>query len=175
MLLASHERANSFLETPAGFDDTMVTNSAAGQRIGPYQLTSLIGAGGMGDGYRARDTKLGRDVAIKILPREFTSDPDRLGRFEREARVLASLNHSNIAAIYGFVESEASGDSGLAVKALVLELVEGETLANRVARAGPKDAPIPVGETLTIARQITDALDAAHEKGIVHRDLKPAM
>ena len=117
----------------------------------------------MGEVYRARDTKFGRDVAIKILPRHFTSDPDRLARFEREARVLASLNHPHIGAIYGFEDADG-------VRALVLELVEGETLADRIAR-GPDSSQ---RTRCAIARQIADALDAAHEKGIVHRDLKPA-
>ena len=121
-----------------------------------------LGVGGMGEVYRARDTTLGRDVAIKILPRHFTADPERLARFEREARMLAALNHPNIGAIYGL--EAASG-----VRALVLELVEGETLADRIQRG-----PAPVTDALTIARQIADALDAAHEKGIIHRDLKPA-
>ena len=133
-----------------------------GTRIGSYEIVAQIGAGGMGEVYRARDTKLGRDVAIKILPTLFTSDPDRLARFEREARVLASLNHPHIGAIYGLEDADG-------VRALVLELVEGETLADRIARG-----PIPLNEALTIARQIADALDAAHENGIVHRDLKPA-
>jgi len=137
------------------------TNSI-GRQIGVYQIVSLLGAGGMGEVYRARDTKLGRDVAIKILPRPFTNDPDRLTRFEREARVLASLNHPHIGAIYGLEDADG-------VRALVLELVDGETLADRIARG-----PIPLKETLIIARQIADALDAAHEKGIIHRDLKPA-
>ncbi|HJR60345.1 MAG TPA: protein kinase [Vicinamibacterales bacterium] len=117
----------------------------------------------MGEVYRARDTTLGRDVAIKILPRHFTADPERLARFEREARVLAALNHPNIGAIYG-LEASAGG-----VRALVLELVEGETMADRIQRG-----PVPVTDAVTIARQIADALDAAHEKGIIHRDLKPA-
>jgi len=134
----------------------------SGRRLGAYQILTPIGAGGMGEVYRARDTKLGREVAIKILPRLFTKDPERLRRFEREARVLASLNHPNIAAIYG-----AENVDG--VPALVLELVEGPTLADRLTKG-----PIPPGEALTIARQIADALDAAHDKGIVHRDLKPA-
>ncbi len=133
-----------------------------GSRLGSYEILSRLGAGGMGEVYRARDTMLGRDVAIKVLPDVFLSDPERLARFEREARVLASLNHPHIGAIYGF---ERAGD----VRALVLELIEGPTLADRL-RAGS----IPVPEALTIARQIADALDAAHEKGIVHRDLKPA-
>ncbi len=128
--------------------------------IGPYRILDKLGEGGMGEVYRARDTRLGRDVAIKVLPAAFTSDPDRLARFEREARTLAALNHPHIAAIYGIEEAKG-------VRALVLELVEGETLANRIAHG------LKVGDALTIARQIVSALDAAHEKGVVHRDLKP--
>ena len=135
---------------------------AAGTRLGPYEILSAIGAGGMGEVYRARDTKLGRHVALKVVPDTFASDPDRLARFTREAQVLAALNHPHIAAIYGF---EDSGDT----HALVLELVEGETLADRIARGA-----IPLDEALPIARQIADALEAAHEQGIIHRDLKPA-
>jgi Tol biopolymer transport system component len=135
---------------------------APGTRLGAYEVLALIGAGGMGEVYRARDTKLNREVAIKVLPGAFNRDPDRLARFKREAHVLASLNHPNIAAIYGF--EEANG-----VQALVLELVEGPTLADRVERG-----KISLDEALPIARQIADALDAAHEKGVVHRDLKPA-
>jgi len=127
-----------------------------------YKVVSLLGAGGMGEVYRARDTKLGRDVAVKFLPRAFTTDPDRLARFEREARMLASLNHPHIGGIYGFEEYDGA-------PALVLELVEGLTLAERVAKG-----PISLNESLGIAKQIADALDAAHERGIVHRDLKPA-
>jgi serine/threonine protein kinase len=146
-----------------------------GRRIGVYDVLAPLGAGGMGEVYRARDTKLGRDVAIKILPRGFTSDPDRLARFEREARMLATLNDPHIGAIYGFEESDAVPDSGqAALRALVLELVEGETLAERITRAGATGPGLPVKEALDIARQIAEALDAAHEKGIVHRDLKPA-
>jgi len=133
-----------------------------GQLIGIYRVEALIGAGGMGEVYRARDTKLGRDVAVKVLPRHFTSDPNRLTRFEREARVLAALNHPHIGAIYGL--EDAGG-----VLALVLELVDGETLADRIERGA-----LPLTHALAIARQISEALDAAHEKGIVHRDLKPA-
>jgi len=132
------------------------------RQLGVYQLQTLLGAGGMGEVYRARDTKLGRDVAVKILPPGVAGDPDRLLRFEREARALAALNHPHIGAIYG-VE-----DSG-GVHALVLELVEGPTLADRIARG-----PIPPVEAIAIARQIAEALDAAHERGIVHRDLKPS-
>ena len=144
----------------------LITNPGAtvmiGRRIGAYQLQTLLGAGGMGEVFRARDTQLGRDVAIKILPRVFSSDPERRARFEREARMLATLNHPHIGAIYGVVDAEG-------VRALVLELVEGDTLADRLQRG-----PVPVTEALSIARQIADALDAAHEKGIIHRDLKPA-
>jgi len=135
---------------------------APGTRLGSYEILSPLGAGGMGEVYRARDAKLNRDVAIKVLPEAVAEDAERLARFQREAQVLASLNHPHIAAIYGL---EKSGH----VEALVLELVEGETLAERIG-AGP----IPVDEALAIARQIVDALEAAHEKGIVHRDLKPA-
>ena len=133
-----------------------------GQQLGSYTIQSLLGAGGMGEVYRALDTKLGRDVAIKVLPRAFTSDPERIRRFEREARALATLNHPHITAIHGF--EEASG-----VRGLVMELVEGETLAELVRRG-----PIPIADALSIARQIAEALEAAHEHGIIHRDLKPA-
>jgi eukaryotic-like serine/threonine-protein kinase len=145
-----------------------------GRRLGAYQILGPLGAGGMGEVYRARDTRLGRDVAIKILPRAFTSDAERLARFEREARVLASLNHPHIAAIYGIEEASLDVGAGFSrpMRALVLELVEGETLAERIARSGSKG--LPIKEALDIARQIADALDAAHEKGVVHRDLKPA-
>ena len=132
------------------------------ERIGGYHVTAKIGQGGMGEVYRARDTKLDRDVALKVLPQAFTDDPDRLARFEREAKVLASLNHPNIGHIYGLEEAEGQ-------KALVLELVEGPTLAERI-----KQGPIPVDEALPIAKQIAEALEAAHEQGIIHRDLKPA-
>jgi serine/threonine protein kinase/Tol biopolymer transport system component len=135
---------------------------AAGSRLGPYEVLGPLGAGGMGEVYRARDAKLNRDVAIKVLPEAFAADAERLARFRREAQVLAALNHPHIAAIYGLEESGG-------IEALVLELVPGETLAERLARG-----PIPVDEALEIARQIADALEAAHEKGIVHRDLKPA-
>jgi eukaryotic-like serine/threonine-protein kinase len=135
---------------------------SVGTRLGPYEILAPLGAGGMGEVYRARDSKLGRDVAIKVLPQAFAADPDRLARFGREARVLASLNHPNIAHIHGF---EQSGGTS----ALVMELVEGETLAERLARG-----PIPLDEALPIARQIAEALEAAHEQGIIHRDLKPA-
>src|SRR5438034_5644619 len=123
----------------------------------------------MGEVYRAKDTKLNRDVALKILPDAFTHDPERLARFRREAQVLASLNHPHIAAIYGFEDSGPSTGSGQAACALVLELVEGPTLADRI-----RQGPIPFDEALPIARQIADALQAAHEQSIIHRDLKPA-
>jgi len=131
---------------------------APGTRLGVYEIVSLLGAGGMGEVYRARDTRLQRDVAIKVLPPAFASDPDRLARFEREAQLLASLNHPNIAAIYGLEE-----------KALILELVDGPTLADRIAQG-----PVPIDEAIPIARQIAEALEAAHEQGVIHRDLKPA-
>jgi len=136
---------------------------AAGTRLGSYEVLSQIGAGGMGEVYRARDTKLGRDVAIKVLPEAFAHDADRLSRFQREAKMLASLNHPNIATIHGL---EQSGGTNY----LVMELVSGETLQERVKR----DGAIPIDEALKIAVQIAEALEAAHEKGIIHRDLKPA-
>ena len=141
----------------------------APQRVGVYDVVERIGAGGMGEVYRARDARLGRDVAIKILPSQFTQDRDRLARFEREARVLAALNHPNIGAIYGFEEA-VSADGSTATPALVLELIEGVTLAERIA----PQRGLPIGEALKIAGQIANALEAAHDKGIVHRDLKPA-
>ncbi len=135
---------------------------APGTRIGPYEVLSALGAGGMGEVYRARDAKLNRDVALKVLPARFAANSDRLVRFQREAQVLGALSHSNIATIHGF--EEANG-----FHALVLELVEGPTLADRIAQG-----PIPLDDALPIARQIVDALEAAHEHGVVHRDLKPA-
>src|SRR6478736_6625254 len=131
---------------------------AAGGRLGPYEIVAAIGAGGMGEVYRARDTTLHREVAIKVLPDLFARDPERLARFAREAQVLASLNHPNIAHVYGI-------ESG----ALVMELVDGEDLSVAIARG-----PMPIRDALSIAKQIADALEAAHEQGIVHRDLKPA-
>ena len=133
-----------------------------GTTLGSYSVTAKIGEGGMGEVYRARDTKLDRDVALKVLPEAFTSDPDRLARFEREAKLLASLNHPNIGSIYGLEDADGQ-------KALVLELIEGPTLADRI-----KEGPIPVDEALPIAKQIAEALEAAHEQGVIHRDLKPA-
>ena len=138
-----------------------------GARIGGFEILDALGAGGMGEVYRARDAKLARDVALKVLPAEFALDADRLARFTREAQVLASLNHQNIAGIYGFEQGPA--EAGHDVHALVLEFVDGPTLADRIAQG-----PVPVDEALPIARQIAEALEAAHEQGIVHRDLKPA-
>jgi len=131
-------------------------------KLGRYEILSAIGAGGMGEVYRARDKKLGREVAIKVLPEEFTQHPQKLARFEREARFLAALNHPGIATLHGLEEAEGK-------PFLVMELVEGETLAERIARG-----PLPVQDALTISQQIAEALEAAHEKGIIHRDLKPS-
>src|SRR5512139_2162484 len=133
-----------------------------GKTLGHYQITSQLGKGGMGEVFQAKDQVLGRDVAIKVLPEEFATDADRIARFQREAKLLASLNHTNIASIYGL---EESGGTNF----LVLELVEGETLADRI-----KAGPVPVEESLKLALQIAEALEAAHEKGVIHRDLKPA-
>jgi len=139
-----------------------------GTRVGPYEVTASLGAGGMGEVFRARDTRLDRDVALKILPAEFSSDPERLARFEREAKTLAALNHPNSAAIHGIEEARHEPGPG-GGRALIMELVEGDDLSQRLARG-----PIPLDEALPIARQIALALEAAHEQGIVHRDLKPA-
>ena len=137
-------------------------SSLFGAYLGGYRVDALLGSGGMGEVFRAHDTRLGRDVAIKILTPAFANDPDRVARLEREARVLATLNHPNIGGIHG-IEDTVAG------RALVLELVEGETLAERLKRG-----PLPLAETRELARQIALALEAAHDKGIVHRDLKPA-
>jgi serine/threonine protein kinase/Tol biopolymer transport system component len=150
------------IDVAAAMVDEVHASQWIGRRIGVYHLQTLLGKGGMGEVYRARDTRLGRDVAVKVLPRAFTADPDRLARFEREARVLASLNHPHIGTIHGLEESEG-------VRALVLELVEGETLADRLLRGA-----VAIPDALAMARQIADALEAAHDKGIVHRDLKPS-
>ncbi len=160
LLLAKGEQAGSFLEVSPLEVLTVqrpVASSLVGQQLGPYRVVSRLGSGGMGEVYRAHDAALGRDVALKTLPEEFARDPQRLVRFRREARTLASLNHPNIAAIYGL---ETSGD----VDCLVLELAEGETLRG----------PLPIAQALDYARQIAEAVEAAHEKGIIHRDLKPA-
>jgi len=174
-LLAEEEPDDGFLDRqtltmsgPAG--TPFVATSISGSSLGGYQLQSLLGAGGMGEVYRAHDPKLGRDVAIKILPRAFTTHPDRLARFEREARLLASLNHPNICGIHGIEESDG-------IRFLILELVEGDTLADTLAHASPNEAPrgrLPLDRALAVARQIADALEVAHDKGIIHRDLKPA-
>jgi Tol biopolymer transport system component len=175
-LLAQESSAEAFMSVPAaalaasaGLDQPRGT--LVGARFGSYTIRSLLGVGGMGEVYRAHDETLDREVAIKVLSPAFTAEPERRARFEREARMLATLNHPHIGAIYGVEESDG-------VRGLVLELVEGETLAERIAppgRAGGADARgLSVSEALTIARQIAEALEAAHEKGIVHRDLKPA-
>jgi eukaryotic-like serine/threonine-protein kinase len=136
---------------------------SSGTRLGSYELLAQIGAGGMGEVYKAHDTKLGRDVAIKVLPEAFAHDPDRLSRFQREAKMLAALNYPNIATIHWLEQSNGT-------HYLVMELVPGETLAGRIKREGA----VPFEEALKIAVQIAEALEAAHEKGIIHRDLKPA-
>ena len=133
--------------------------------VGPYRVLAKIGQGGMGEVYRARDTKLQRDVAIKVLPDLFARDPERLARFEREARTLASLNHPNVAQVYGVVDLPPQGGSHL-----VMEFVDGEDLSQRIAR----DGAIPLDDAIPIAIQIAEAVAAAHEQGIIHRDLKPA-
>ncbi len=174
-LLTETESDDGFLDMPvhtAAHIASGVTTPAAmsGHTLGAYQLQTLLGAGGMGEVYRARDAKLGRDVAIKVLPRALTSDPDRLARFEREARMLAALNHPNICAIYGVEEADG-------LRCLILELVEGETLRRNSrdsALLNDHASGLPIDEALTLARQIAEALEVAHEKGIVHRDLKPA-
>ena len=143
------------------YNSTTVTLSS-GTRIGPYEITAQIGQGGMGEVYQATDTKLKRRVAIKILPTSLATAPERLARFQREAEVLASLNHPNIAAIYGLEENADT-------TALVMELVDGDDLSQRIGRGA-----IPLDEALAIAKQIADALEAAHQQGIIHRDLKPA-
>jgi Tol biopolymer transport system component len=170
-LVAHEPQMEGFMSVPAvalgasGATDP-IRGALVGQRLGVYAIRSLLGVGGMGEVYRAVDETLGREVAIKVLPPDLVADAQRRARFEREARMLATLNHPHVAAIYGVHDVDG-------MRALVLELVEGETLAERIARAS-NSAPIPIAEAIGIARQIADALDAAHEKGIVHRDLKPA-
>ena len=166
-LLGYESAAARFLETPAAaiagaLDGAPGRSLMVGRQLGPYKILAPLGAGGMGEVYRAHDSKLGREVAIKILPPHFTADAERRARFAREARLLATLNHPHIGAIYGLEETDG-------VTALVLELVEGPTLAERLARGR-----LPLPEALAIARQIAEGLEAAHERGIVHRDLKPA-
>jgi len=165
-LLAAHAQAESFIETPALAAAARSLADEArfmvGRKLGHYQILALVGAGGMGAVWKARDTRLDRDVALKTLPEKFDGHADWLFRFEREAKLLASVSHSNIAAIYGLDEHQGR-------RFLVLEFIEGETLADRLSRGA-----IPLDESLKLARQISDALEAAHEKGIIHRDLKPA-
>src|SRR5438309_269840 len=163
-LLAEEEKGAKFMDSPAlevaakeMAQDR--TRSLLGQRLGSYQVACLLGKGGMGEVYQARDTKLQRDVAIKVLPKAFVDSPDRLVRFRREAQLLASLNHPNIATIHGLEESAG-------VHYLVLELVPGETLGERL-----ESGPVRVEETLRICIQIAEALEAAHEKGVIHRDI----
>jgi serine/threonine protein kinase len=141
--------------------------SRVGSRVGPYEVLAKLGEGGMGEVYRARDSKLNRDVAIKVLPDLLAGDAERLSRLHREAQVLASLNHPNIAHIHGFEDSTGT-------PALVMELVEGPTLAERLDGLRAQGRGLPLDEVLAIGRQIAEALEAAHERGIVHRDLKPA-
>src|SRR5215475_9431917 len=149
--------AGSLIKCAARFDSHMI-----GTKLAHYEITAHLGSGGMGDVYQATDTKLGRGVAIKFLPETFSHDTERVARFQREARVLASLDHPNIAAIHGVEEIDTR-------HFLVMELVSGETLADRIKRGS-----IPIEEALPIAKQIAEALEEAHEKGIIHRDLKPA-
>jgi len=166
-LLVAHKEAEDFLEEPAvemvaeGFAKDGVSK-LVGSQLGSYKILSFIAAGGMGEVYRARDTQLDREVAIKVLPAQFTQDPERLARFQREAKLLAALNHPNIAAIHSFEHADD-------IHFLVLELVPGETLQERVVKG-----PLPVEEALKVCRQIAEGVEAAHEKGVIHRDLKPA-
>jgi eukaryotic-like serine/threonine-protein kinase len=159
-VLLAQPSGGALLDQPAEnlLGESSVIQLPAGTQVGHYQILAMLGRGGMGVVYRAKDTKLGREVAIKVLPDFSAQDPDRLARFNREAKVLASLNHPNIGQIYG-VESQA----------LVMELVEGETLSSLI-----KPGPLPIETALNYARQIAEALEAAYEKGIIHRDLKPA-
>ena len=161
-LLAAHRHAGDFGNTPLSSWSLL----QPGSMVGPYQVAGLIGVGGMGEVYRARDPRLERDVALKVLPSQFTDDPERLAAFEREARLLASLNHPHIGAIYGLENTDDPSSRG---RALVMEFVDGEDLSERIARG-----PIGVPEALLIASQISEALEAAHEQGIIHRDLKPS-
>jgi serine/threonine protein kinase len=166
-LLAEDDGVQSFLETPAlefvkNLSGEDSGQSMVGRQFGPYSIVSFLAKGGMGEVYRARDTQLQRDVALKLSPEIFASDSERLARFQREAQVLAALNHPNIAQIYGL---EGIGTS----RCIVMELVEGDTLQDRLKRGA-----IPIKEALAIAEQMTEALEAAHEKDIIHRDLKPA-
>ena len=170
VLIRSSPKAGAFLESAVGqaargfLDESerLVTDAMISKTVAHYRILEKIGEGGMGEVWKAKDTKLGREVAIKTLPEEFAKDADRLARFEREAKLLALLNHPNVASIYGLEESEGT-------RFLVLELVEGETLADRLKRGA-----IPAEESLKLGLQIAEALEAAHEKGVIHRDLKPA-
>jgi serine/threonine protein kinase/Tol biopolymer transport system component len=180
-LLAQPASGDGFLEAPAmSLAAHLVSEGGGsgliGRRLGVFHVKSRLGAGGMGEVYRAYDTRLKREVALKVLPDAFSQDRDRLARFQREAELLATLNHPNIAAVYGLEQADPSPGSGqAAMTALILELVEGETLADRLARGSRlKTQGLPLDEALPIARQIADALEAAHEKGVIHRDLKPA-
>jgi serine/threonine-protein kinase len=141
----------------------------SGSELGPYEIVGAIGAGGMGEVYRALDRRLKRDVALKVLPDALAGDPDRVARFQREAELLATLTHPNIAAIFGLEVGTTPGAGTRPTRALVMELVAGVSLADRIARG-----PIPADEALALARQLVDALDYAHEHGVLHRDLKPA-
>ena len=165
-LLSHADMAEGFLATPIGGLAALILadehGALVGRQIGSHRILSLLGAGGMGEVYRARDIRLDRDVAIKVVPDRFLAIAGRLGRFELEARVLATLNHPHIGAIYGLEDADG-------IRGLVLELVEGTTLAERLAAS-----PLSIQEALDVARQIADGLEAAHEKGIIHRDLKPA-
>src|SRR5450755_1254806 len=169
-LLAYEGKAENFMEVPAlgvvakqlAERHALRMGIGSGTKLGPYEILAPLGAGGMGEVYRARDSKLNRDVALKILPAMFANDAERMARFRREARVLASLNHPNIGSIYGLEESNN-------LHVLVLELVEGATLADRITASA-----IPLEEALAIARQIAEAMAYAHERGVTHRDLKPA-
>ena len=164
-LLAAHVAAGEFLETPAvrlAADRTVVPAMQPGDRIGGFEIVGVLGSGGMGEVYRARDATLQRDVAIKVLPRAVAADPHRVARFERESRILASLNHPNIAAIHSVAQV---GD----LRLLILELVEGPTLADRL-----RTGPLSSSEALDVARELASALEAAHERGVIHRDVKPA-
>jgi eukaryotic-like serine/threonine-protein kinase len=166
-LLAAHGEAGSFAEHPpvASADRARLQSGA---RVGSYEIREFLAAGAMGDVYRAHDVQLRRDVALKVLPASFSTDPERVARFEREARLLAALNHPHIATIHGIAEASPA-ETGHRLRALVMEFVDGDTLAHRVAKG-----PLPLKEVLDIARQIAEALEAAHENGIIHRDLKPA-
>ena len=156
--------------------DARTGGLSPGDRLGDYEIRGFLGAGGMGHAYRARDLRLGRDVGLKILSGSWLTDQERGARFEREARVLASLDHPNIGSIYGVISNDGGAATAPSVKALVLELIEGETLAERLARqaaATPPRPGLPLNEVVAIAGQLIDAIEAAHEHGIVHRDLKP--